>query len=638
MTLYKQIVSGMIALFIVLISAVFVIELSTTRNNLEQQQDSEVSNTINAVGLALAPYLDEDDAVASESVINALFDGSSYALVKLDYIDDDRTDIERIYPVGPTDVPSWFTSLELFKPIQKEAVLTSNSWRQRAKIEIVSHPGEAYRQLWNALNHLAIVFGFVFIVALAAIAIMIRYALKPLRTIVGKMEQVARNQFSNPLPRPNTKDLVYVVDGINHMSAQVEKAFIDQAQEAQRLRERAYIDQVSKLGNRSFYMTQLSSWLDEGGIGAVAILQASYIEELYKEHGYESGDKAVKEIADQLRLVCDSPEIILGRLSEFEFAFIFPNIEEEELPNLAESILGYIGDLNPDPTGTASAEVYLGIVSNKVRKSTTDIMSFMDNALAAARGNIDLPYGFIASESDTLLMGKQQWKALVEEAIDQDYVQLRYQAACTQSGEVLHHEVFSAIEKGGKRYSAIQYLFALEQLNVSHIFDQYVIQKIFDRLEDGTLNGTYAINISPSSIKEPSFIRWVSKLLASNPNIAPHLHFEIPEACFIESPNYCALFSNAVRNAGADFGVDNYGRYFESLSYLNEYRPRYVKLDYLFTHHLDDEKQTYTLTSISRTAQNLNIVTIASRVETKHQLDFLADNFIDVFQGFIVDK
>lgn len=59
MTLYKQIVAGMIALFIVLISAVFIIEFNTTRDNLEQQQRSEVSNTINTVGLALAPYLEQ---------------------------------------------------------------------------------------------------------------------------------------------------------------------------------------------------------------------------------------------------------------------------------------------------------------------------------------------------------------------------------------------------------------------------------------------------------------------------------------------------------------------------------------------------------------------------------------------------
>lgn len=54
MTLYKQLVVGMITVFVLLMASVFVIEFNTTRNNLEQQQRSEMNNTINTVGLALA--------------------------------------------------------------------------------------------------------------------------------------------------------------------------------------------------------------------------------------------------------------------------------------------------------------------------------------------------------------------------------------------------------------------------------------------------------------------------------------------------------------------------------------------------------------------------------------------------------
>ena len=93
-----------------------------------------------------------------------------------------------------------------------------------------------------------------------------------------------------------------------------------------------------------------------------------------------------------------------------------------------------------------------------------------------------------------------------------------------------------------------------------------------------------------------------------------------------------------IRSSGAEFGVDNFGRNFESLEYIKLFRPKYVKLDYLFTHQLDDEKQRFILASISRTAQNLGITTIASRVENKQQLELLAEHNIDVFQGFFVNE
>ncbi|MGD8110964.1 bifunctional diguanylate cyclase/phosphodiesterase [Vibrio sp. TRT 17S01] len=636
MTLYKQLVAGMIAVFLMLMASVFIIEFNTTRNNLEQQQRSEVNNTINTVGLALAPYLEDKDQVAVESVINALFDGSSYSVVRLIFLDT-GDEIIRSYPIKPNDVPQWFTKLNLFQKIHDKRVVTSG-WMQLAEVEIVSHPGDAYTQLWNAFERLVIAFCLIFLIGLGAISFILKRALRPLQLIVEKMEQVARNQFGDPLPRPATKDLIYVVDGINSMSAQVELAFKAQAKEAQQLRERAYIDPVSQLGNRAYYMSQLNSWLGEGGHGGVAILEARFIKELYDDKGYEAGDGMIRQLADHLKVSLTSPNVAIARISTEEFGFILPNMEDSELKLVAESIVTYVQDISADPTGMASADVSLGVVHNESGRTSTEVLTMLDNALATSKANPDLLYGYVSSETPQNLMGKQQWKNLVEEAINNDWFSFRFQAANNSWGQTYHREVFSTIEKDGERYSANQYLFALEQLNSSHIFDEYVITAIVNKLEQGAYEEPVAVNIAQSSIAQPSFIRWVTQLLNKHKSVADKLHFEIPESCFINSPHHTALFCNAVRNAGADFGVDNYGRHFHSLDYINEFRPAYVKLDYLYTHHLDDEKQKFTLTSISRTAHNLGIKTIASRVETQTQLDFLSEHFIEVFQGFIVDK
>ncbi|GAL35454.1 GGDEF and EAL domain proteins [Vibrio maritimus] len=145
MTLYRQLVVGMIAVFLLLLTSVFIIEINTTKDFLERQQRSEVNNTINTVGLALAPYLQSQDKVAVESVINALFDGSTYSTVRLVFLESDE-EILRTYPIKPSDVPAWFTNLPLFSPIQDSRVVTSG-WLQLAEVEIVSHPGEVFSTL-----------------------------------------------------------------------------------------------------------------------------------------------------------------------------------------------------------------------------------------------------------------------------------------------------------------------------------------------------------------------------------------------------------------------------------------------------------------------------------------------------------
>ncbi|WP_122032313.1 EAL domain-containing protein [Aliivibrio sp. EL58] len=636
MTLYKQLVSWMTAVFLLLMISVFAIEFRSTQTFLENQQRSEVNNTINTVGLALAPYLENEDKVAAESVINALFDGSYYSAVRLTLFNT-NDEIVRVYPLTVDSVPEWFLDFNLFRTISESRVITSG-WLQLAEVEIVTHPGYAYQQLWKALTELAFTFAIVIGLGIIIISFVVKRALAPLQQIIIKMKEVAENNFSNELAKPKTKDLEAVINGINTMSLQIAQSFQSQAKEAEKLRDKVYLDPTSGLGNRSFFMAQLNTWLSESSKGGIALFRVNFINKVYEEEGYEAGDKKVKELSDLLKATLPSSNIIMTRLNTYEFGFIFPSIEEEELKVTAENIIAYTQDIKGDPTATAPIDADLGVIFNESRKTSTEILSLADNALAQAHSTPELLFGYIADESAHELMGKQQWKQFVDEAINEHLFNFTLQLATTQSGSIFHQEVFSAIEKDNQRYSANQYLFALEQLNETTSFDQFVIRTMVERILAEEITQPVAINLANSSVENPSFVRWLTNLLKKHKPIASLLHFEIQESSFIENEDHTALLCNVIRSSGAEFGVDNFGRNFESLEYIKLFRPKYVKLDYLFTHQLDDEKQRFILASISRTAQNLGIITIASRVENKQQLELLAEHNIDIFQGFFVNE
>ncbi|MBB1315564.1 EAL domain-containing protein [Aliivibrio sp. SR45-2] len=636
MTLYKQLVSWMTAVFLLLLISVFAIEFRTTQTFLENQQRSEVNNTINSMGLALAPYLENEDKVAAESVINALFDGSYYSAVRLTLLSTNE-EIVRVYPIKIENVPKWFTDLNLFRTISENRVITSG-WIQLAEVEIVTHPGYAYQQLWNSLTQLGMIFFIVIGLGIVVISMVVKRALSPLQSIVIKMKEVSENNFDTKLAKPKTKDLEAVISGINSMSSQISLSFKAQVQEAEKLRDQVYLDPISGLGNRSFFMGQLNTWLSESSKGGIAILKVNFINRVYEQDGYEAGDALVHQLANLLKATLPSSNVTLTRLNSSEFGFIFPNIEEVELKLAAENIIAYTQDIKGDPTATAPVDAELGVVFNENRKTTTEILSLVDNALTQAHATPELLFGFIADESQHQLMGKQQWKQFVDEAISEQLFNFTLQLATARIGTVFHQEVFSAIEKEGQRYSANQYLFALEQLNETTSFDQFVISTMLERIKTNEITQPVAINLANGSVANPSFVRWLTAILKKNKEAMPLLHFEIQESAFIESEDHTALLCNVIRESGAEFGVDNYGRNFESLEYIKVFRPKYVKLDYLFTHQLDDEKQRYILTSISRTAQSLGITTIASRVENKEQLELLSEHHIDVFQGFFVNE
>ena len=82
--------------------------------------------------------------------------------------------------------------------------------------------------------------------------------------------------------------------------------------------------------------------------------------------------------------------------------------------------------------------------------------------------------------------------------------------------------------------------------------------------------------------------------------------------------------------------MDQYGRNFQSLDYLEALSPAYVKVDHGYTGMvLKEEGDQAFLSAVCRAAHNAGIVTIATRVESQEQVQALASLFVDGYQGFI---
>ncbi|OOF21074.1 GGDEF domain-containing protein [Salinivibrio sp. IB574] len=638
MTLFNQIFTWMLVIFFFLVLSVFGIELNTTRNFLLNQQTADVNNTVNSMGLALAPYLESDDKVAAESVINAFFDGGFYREVNLTLLSD-NSEIVREYPVKIQGVPQWFINLDIFPVITEKQTITSG-WMQLAEVEVVAHPGYAYKQLWKSFVQLGSSMAVIFLIASVVIGWQLRRSLKPLARITAKAGEIAKNRFGDPIPLPPTIELKTVVRAINVMTEQLKSYFEQQAKEADRLRKTAYRDAVSGLGNRSFYVGQLKSWLTESGVGGMALIKVDLISEAYKKQGFEAGDNLVERFANNLtHTIITDDSMTAARLSKDEFVILAPNTDADDLRLLGESVLAMVVDMQADPMGLTPPKVAVGLaVNGGGNRDASILLSQADNALSQARNTPDHPVVLIDQSMGDAAMGKQQWKALLHEAVAKELFVFKFQSVSDSTSKLLHQEVFSAIEKDGEYYGAGHFLGAVEQLQLGETLDKYVITHIMKTLAQDKSAGPLAVNLTLSSITNASFIRWLGSAMYQNRGLAGRLLFEIPEVAFVRHADHTSLLADQIRQAGFQFGVDNYGRNFQSLDYLQRFKPDYVKIDFAYTNNIDDDAQGHVLASVCRTAHNLNITTIATRVETEAQLARLSELFVNGFQGYIFEK
>lgn len=634
MTLYRQLLATMLLLFGLLFAATYWVQFNSTRSYLAQQQETTVINTATSLGLALTPYLENGDKVGAESVIRAIFDGGYYRLVRLDLLAS-KDVIEEENTSRIQGVPDWFIELGLFPEVSNESILTSG-WLQLGKLKVVGHPGQAYHELWVGMSELATWFVVGFLITTILLMRALNFLLKPLKQICEQAVEIELHHFGHAIPEPKTYELKQVVQAINILSGKLAVQFKEQADEAEKLRERVYVDAVSGLGNRAYFVGQVNAWIAEAGQGGVMLVAVDILEDIYREEGFAARDNMVKSIAQVLQEQLQGwSGAAVARISATEYALLCPTNDLAQLKELAQLINTRIADLVVNPMDEGKPLSVIGIAGRDGNDDLSALLTKADNALGKARNE---RRGAVVMEGGNSqgMMGRLAWRDLVQDAIANQLWRFKAQPACRfDDGARLHAELFASISRDGNDYFAGQFMPAIEQFQMGSEFDKAILDAstaLLQREPELTL----AINITAGALCSEVFLGWLPTFLASHDDFQERLLFEIPEAAIVKHKEQVTAFVNVLREHGFGWGVDHYGRHFQSLGYLEELAPAYVKVDHGYTSQvMEPGADTSFLAAVCRAAHNAGVLTIATRVEDQEQVEVLSQLHIDGYQGFV---
>ncbi len=619
------------------------VQLYTGYNAVSDQHISRTSEDINRALDTLPSTLSIlDNQIITRrqeseliEILNYLFPAQHYnhsALLFADSTPLIRIDNQR----SITNVPQWFQSL-ITIPEHIEKRMVNNNNYDVGIIEVSASPRWAYTKYWQLFSNTLLSHLFLMLAGGCLIYIISKKHFASLQRLTTRAQNID-NLNQAPMPLPEESDIKTIVRAFNKLTYQLDVNFKNQANEAVKLREQAYLDPISGLGNRSFFIHQISSWLDESHKGGLALIQTTLISDYYEHKGYQAGDKLIKQIAARLNEVIIYNDATISRLSRDEFAVLIPNLSSEKLTLLGKMILKIFTDIERNSDIDSAITTDIGLVYNEARLTPSQLLTQLDNALTQAKLTPHESIALIKDPTSHDTLGKQQWKQLLEQAINEDLFQYKFQPATLENRSIYHYEVFTGIQKNKDFYSAGQFLGAIEDLKIGSWFDRHVIVTIINRLNADRTIGPFAINVTNSSIADPSFIRWLDKLLANNTQVASRLFFELQEISCIRNTDATSILCSTIKRHRFGVGIDNYGRHFQSLTYLKEINPDYVKIDYAYTYQLNDQTKSAVLSSICRTAHSLDIKAIATRVETETQLERLSDLFVSGYQGFITEK
>jgi EAL domain-containing protein (putative c-di-GMP-specific phosphodiesterase class I) len=207
--------------------------------------------------------------------------------------------------------------------------------------------------------------------------------------------------------------------------------------------------------------------------------------------------------------------------------------------------------------------------------------------------------------------------------------------------QIIHLEIFSRIiQENGNLLSAGLFMPFAERLKLVASLDRIVLEKVMELDHRKLGTGSIAVNISTATLKDKTFISWLSASLPNHSDKVPYIIFEFAEFGAVQNLELVKEFSVIVRKKGHGLGLDHYGQSFSNLGYLQSLRPNYVKIDRAYTGELKDEASDnrFFIGSLCSVAHSLDIEVIAEGVETENQWKLLSKLNVDAMQGYFIEK
>lgn len=632
MTLFKQIYSLLFGLFVLVMSSLAYFQFTETRDFMATQMESELNNTTTSLSLMLKPHLQTGDIAAVETLVNVIFEGGFYRKVDLTWLADQKQQVWE-NPIVVEGVPQWFIDLGLFDVQTKESLIQSG-WLQLAKLKIEAHPGLGYRELWRVMNNTLLVISLLFLTSILVLHFYLGHLLKPLNDIASHASDISQRVFNPDMKLPVTTELRVVVKAINSMSGQLKQVFQTLDDEVDSLRHDNLIDRVSALPNRQCLTGQMTSWLTDPSYGGLLLAKLDWLNEVHGKYGYQVRDDSIRILALRMKEQLPSvAECIVARISNTEFAFLITKGDHQQITTYLQSLIRLINQEMSKSGCIPNRDFAIGVTERSGDVTASELLTQADNALQQALADNKISSWFDSRCQHEF--NREEWRQRLLTAINHKQFVFQWQPILeVSSGDVLQRELYCRLNIDGQQIQAGKFMPYIDLLSLGSQLDRCLLESLVTQNILELKREPIAVNLTLDSLIDPAFHAWLSSFLQDRLS-AQQVYFEITESGACNHLEESMKLAAIIRRNGGHFGIDHCGRQMGSLSYLQQLKPDYVKLDQSLSIYSNDQQNNELCRALINIGKGLDIDVIITGIEDNQQLKSIKQLRARGYQGYI---
>ncbi len=645
MTLFRQLILAILGLLLLLYAGNVVVSMFNARTLVQQQMAVHAQDTATSLGLSMTQAAQEKDIASLETLFNAISDSGFYQRIYFRDLDD-KVVIDRTFAVAIEGVPDWFVSfMDLPSPEGKAEVAAG--WARLGEVAVVSHPGQAYRQLWQVVVEQLAWFALISVVVSGIAYLALNWLLAPLRRVEEQANAIREQKFVVQETLPNTRELHRVVEAMNKMSNKLHTVFDEQMDLISHLRVQSYRDAVTGLSNRADFDARLNSFVgaesgDHGG--ALMIFSIADFARVNKLAGRREGNEILKSFGAKLKQgLGQFPRAVVARRQGPEFCLFVPDVTEEEGIALAENVFQNAQILDWSLKDQEPLTVNMGFTYTQHVVNGPELLSEADMALrhAASDGQNKWCQFAELKAGDVPLVAQPavEWKDFIAQVIRDRALVLHYQSVVsTPDKDLIGCEVFTRFrDQDGNLLSAGIVLPLAERFGRAPELDQLILETLAE--QGGEQYAFYGVNLCASSITSSAFTEWLKGFLKDHKALAKKLVFEVSEHILHIEEQDIRNFQTILHKFSAGLAIDRFGLESAAFGYLSSLPLRYLKVHRSFVQNIQDSKDNqFYVKSLAQLAHSREVMLIVEGVEQEAEWQVLSRMSIDAAQGYLLGK
>ncbi len=624
MTLSKQLLILVLALFSMIFAVNFFISVNNMRSYLQGESQVHAQDTATSLGLSLSPHIKNEQDPVIKTMMNAIFDRGYYKEMVLVNAEQ-QTLVKLSNDRGINEVPDWFINLLPIHTARVESEI-STGWNVGGTIHVTINPGYAYLKLYEQAKNAFWYSSWTFLLAALLLMFVLRFVLRPLKKINLLALTIAHGEFDTINPLPWTTEVRNVAHSMNAMSMKIAKMIHNLNTKLEVLGHKLQINELTGLPKKNSFDIEINQLFLEDTEAYIFLIKLDSLNNLVKEKDADAIDAFLQDTASALKQTAAAFPVGQANVYHFhgaEFCIVLRDVnyqQTEQCAKLVSEALTFAGRRYQ-----LTDMAHFGVARFNVLGTAAGMLAAANEAFEQAK--LINANGYYIRTTEDHARDIAEWKSLVFDSVENASYQAVFVGPVKdfELGKTLMEEAFIQVIDGkGDLVSIGTFISIAEKFEKIVDLDKGVTEKVIDYMQTQAITHAIAINVSTRTVKNNDFRNWLVDQLQNNQAIAAQLVFSVSAYAVSKDFKVYKEFVEFAHALGAKVMLKRFDNRSMSLDMAKMLRPDYIRMTRDMCNGLNEEpsKRAFVET-LKEASELLDVQVLAENISAEEDFNLI---------------